>query len=366
MYITERFHNLELQNAQPSNSSVSIQGKILKETDPVKEYLFQYIDLLSPRTQILKIKNPAELNQIHLNGHDTYYNVNKINNIRKINEYLRTMNKRLPFGGTLVCCVETLDQRRERIFSKYPAVIFYIYYFLDFIVNRVFPKLFLTRTLYNKIKNGNNRVISLPEILGRLIFNGFNIIDTQKITNLTYIIATKETDPVTEKTPYDGMLLKLKKIGKNGKIITIYKLRTMYTFSEYLQKYVYEHNHLKNGGKFKDDFRITGWGKFLRKYWIDELPMIYNVLKGEMKIVGLRALTPHYLSLYNENITVKRSLIKPGLIPPFYADMPETLQEIMMSEEKYVDAYLKHPVRTDIVYFYKALENILLKGARSS
>jgi hypothetical protein len=366
VYRTERFHNLGFQNVQPSYSSGTLKDNFKKETDPVKDYLLRYVDLLSPKTLVLRIKDSAELNQVHLNGHDTFINVNKINNVRKINEYLNRMNKCLPPGGVHICCVETLEQRRERFFNKYPAYIVYLYYFLDFIVNRVFPKLHLTRNLYNKLRNGNNRVISLPEVLGRLVFNGFEIIDTKQIYNLTYIITQKEKDPVSDQVPADGMLLKIKKIGKDGKIITLYKIRTMYTFSEYLQKYVYEQNHLKNGGKFKDDFRITGWGKFLRKYWIDELPMFYNVLKGEMKIVGLRPLTPHYLSLYNENIITKRSLLKPGLVPPFYVDMPGTIQEIMDSEEKYVDSYLKHPYKTDCIYFYKALRNILLRGARSS
>ena len=57
---------------------------------------------------------------------------------------------------------------------------------------------------------------------------------------------------------------------------------------------------------------------------------------------------------------------KPGLIPPFYADMPKTLEEIMASEMRYLEAYEKHPFRTDIRYFFKAMWNILFKGARSN
>ncbi len=62
----------------------------------------------------------------------------------------------------------------------------------------------------------------------------------------------------------------------------------------------------------------------------------------------------------------KRLKVKPGLVPPYYADMPKTLDEIMDSEERYIDSYLKHPIKTDIVYLFKVFKNIFIKGKRSS
>ncbi len=59
----------------------------------------------------------------------------------------------------------------------------------------------------------------------------------------------------------------------------------MHPYSEYLQEYILERNGLDKGGKFKGDFRITGWGKILRRYWLDELLMIINLFKGDLKIV---------------------------------------------------------------------------------
>ena len=114
-------------------------------------------------------------------------------------------------------------------------------------------------------------------------------------------------------------------------------------------------NKLQGGGKIKDDFRISPEGRIFRKIWLDEIPMIYNVLKGEMKIVGVRPLSPHFYSLYDKNLQELRIQTKPGLIPPFYADMPETLDEIMASEKRYLKAYLKRPLYTDFSYFLKAL-----------
>ena len=94
--------------------------------------------------------------------------------------------------------------------------------------------------------------------------------------------------------------------------------------------------------------------------------MLYNWLKGDLKLVGLRPLSRHYLSLYKPELIEKRMKYKPGLIPPFYSDMPKTLNEIMESEEKYLYLYEKNPVQTDIKYFFRCIYNIIFKGARSS
>ncbi|MBI9054693.1 MAG: sugar transferase [Bacteroidales bacterium] len=166
--------------------------------------------------------------------------------------------------------------------------------------------------------------------------------------------------------PTYGPLVKLNRVGKNGKIIHVYKLRTMHPYAEYLQEYIYDKSALQEGGKFKDDFRITTLGKFFRKFWIDELPMLINFIRGEMKIIGVRPLSKHYFSLYSTELQEKRTKSKPGLIPPFYVDMPKTLDEIQASEMKYLIAQEKHPFLTDWKYFWKAVWNILFRRARSA
>ena len=140
----------------------------------------------------------------------------------------------------------------------------------------------------------------------------------------------------------------------------------MHPFSEYLQEYVFKKNNLQDGGKIKDDFRISPEGRFLRKFWLDELPMFYNFFKGEMKLIGVRPLSEHYFSLYTRELQMLRVKTKPGLIPPFYADMPVTLEEIIASEIKYLKSYQKRPFHTDFTYFFKSIYNILIKRKRSS
>ena len=143
-------------------------------------------------------------------------------------------------------------------------------------------------------------------------------------------------------------------------------MRTMAPYSEYLQGYVYEKNDLKSGGKLQDDFRITYWGRVFRKLWIDEIPMIYNLIKGEMKLVGVRPLSKHYFSLYPKDMQQLRTKYKPGLLPPYYVDLPKTLEDIVESERKYLTCYQKSPIWTDVKYFVLIFNNIIIKGARSS
>jgi len=68
----------------------------------------------------------------------------------------------------------------------------------------------------------------------------------------------------------------MKRVGKSNEILNIYKIRAIHPYSEYLQAYIHKENDLEKGGKLKDDFRITVWGKLFRKLWIDELPQSIN------------------------------------------------------------------------------------------
>jgi lipopolysaccharide/colanic/teichoic acid biosynthesis glycosyltransferase len=133
-----------------------------------------------------------------------------------------------------------------------------------------------------------------------------------------------------------------------------------------LQAYIHDRHSLKEGGKFNKDIRVTTTGRFLRKYWLDELPMILNLIKGEMKIVGVRPLSSHYFSLYSKELQEKRVKYKPGLLPPFYADMPRTLEEIQASEMKYLLSCEKSGIfMTDLKYMFLILKSILVHKARS-
>lgn len=290
----------------------------------------------------------------------------RLNNVRFINKYFEKINALLPFGGVFIACCETSITRKKRLLSSLFFPFNYILYTFDFLWHRVGPKLQPFRRLYFFMTKGRHRVFPFSEILGRLYSCGFEIVREEYIHGFCFFAVVKTN------TPYDilkasyGPIIQLKRVGKDGKLFAVYKLRTMHAYSEYLQPYIYQKNKLKEGGKFADDFRISSWGRFLRKYWLDELPMIINMIKGEIKLVGVRPLSPHYFSLYTPEMQALHIKVKPGLLPPFYTDMPETIEEVQESERKYIEAYLAHPFKTDWKYFWKIVYMILFRRKRSA
>ena len=88
--------------------------------------------------------------------------------------------------------------------------------------------------------------------------------------------------------------------GKDEKLFKMYKFRTMTDEKD------------ENGDLLPDEIRLTSFGKKLRSTSLDELPELFNILKGDMSIVGPRPLLVEYLPLYNET-QAKRHLVRPGL-----------------------------------------------------
>ncbi len=96
------------------------------------------------------------------------------------------------------------------------------------------------------------------------------------------------------------VLFKQERPGQSGKIFTLYKFRTMIDKKD------------ENGNLLPDGERLTSFGKLLRKTSLDELPEAFNILKGDMSVVGPRPLLVKYLPLYNEH-QKRRHEVRPGL-----------------------------------------------------
>ena len=96
------------------------------------------------------------------------------------------------------------------------------------------------------------------------------------------------------------ILFKQSRPGLNGKIFNIYKFRSMTSERD------------KEGLLLSDELRLTKFGKFLRSTSLDELPSLWNVLKGDMSLVGPRPLLVEYLSLYSIK-QARRHEVKPGI-----------------------------------------------------
>ena len=104
-----------------------------------------------------------------------------------------------------------------------------------------------------------------------------------------------------------------KRVGKNGKIFEMYKFRTMVVNAEELKEKLAHKNEMSGPMfKMKDDPRVTKVGKFIRKTSLDELPQLWNVLKGDMSLVGPRPSLPKEVKQF-EKWMFKRLTVKPGL-----------------------------------------------------
>lgn len=101
--------------------------------------------------------------------------------------------------------------------------------------------------------------------------------------------------------------------GKNNKLFKMYKFRSMISNAEELLEALICENEMDGPVfKIKEDPRITRVGRFIRKTSIDELPQLFNILMGDMSIVGPRPAIPHEVAEYNE-YQKQRLLVKPGL-----------------------------------------------------
>jgi lipopolysaccharide/colanic/teichoic acid biosynthesis glycosyltransferase len=293
-------------------------------------------------------------------------NLKPLNGIKELDLFLDAVNNRLAGDGIFICCVETLEQRARRLRHKFSPVLYYLFAIPDFLIRRVMPRLRLTRGLWQLLTRGANPPLSRAEALGRLCRAGFAIRQEKFAGNMLCIKAQRRSDPLPINGYGYGMIIALPRIGRDGKTFIVYKLRTMHPYSEFIQDYVYDLHDLETGGKMKHDFRVTSWGRVCRRIWIDELPMTINLFRGDMKIVGIRPLSEHYFNLYDDDMRSRRIKYKPGLLPPFYADMPAGLDEIQRSEMKYLDAWDKNHFSTDSRYFLKSIFNIVFRSARSN
>jgi len=350
-------------------SFIDLDAIIIEETDQetfnfIRKYFSQkkIHTLITSTTTVFNIYNQSRPK------YEVIINLKRINDIQFINKFFEAVNSKLNNGGLFIDWVETYSQRKARILKKFPWGLNYIIYTIDFIIKRIFPKLNLTKQIYFFITRGQNRVLSKAETFGRLYSCGFEIVEEQFINNRLFFVFRKIKEPLFDYHPTYGPIIKLKRIGKNGQVIGVFKLRTMHAYSEYLQGYIYDKYNLEAGGKFKNDFRVTTLGKICRALWIDELPMLINVfILRNMKIVGVRPLSNHYFSLYSEELRQKRIKFKPGLVPPYYAQFPtpKTLEEIQENELNYLNEYEKNRFTTDFKYFFKAFYNIIFRKARS-
>jgi len=343
--------------------------KLILNEAGLKAYNFfgRYVD------DVTSIKNLVIPKGKILSGYSNFNEVkniillNRVNNFRQINKQFEEVNCKLPENGILMGSFEAFSARCKTKFINNSPILEKIYCGFDFVINRVLPKLPYLKSLYFSVTKGRNRSLSKAEVLGRLVSCGFEIIDYETIGGLNYFTAKKVKEPSYDMNPSYGPLFKMQRVGKNGKIIGVYKFRTMHPYSEYLQDYVLKLNGYAESGKPANDFRLVPWGKMLRRFWLDELPQLINVVKGELKLVGVRPVSQRYFQDIPKDIQELRLKQKPGCIPPYVAlNRKGSVESVLQSEKEYLEEKIKNPYFTDTKYFFKAIYNIVFKNKRSA
>lgn len=153
-------------------------------------------------------------------------------------------------------------------------------------------------------------------------------------------------------------LFKQERLTKDGKVFTMYKFRTMIENAEQMGTGLFS---------YTDDFRVTKVGKFLRKTSLDELPQLFNVIKGDMSIVGPRPPVSYELGNYEElNDEYKRRFtVLPGITGFAQVSGRNELpwDEKVKYDNQYIDLFNKYGVLIDFKIIFMTVFNVLkMKG----
>ena len=143
------------------------------------------------------------------------------------------------------------------------------------------------------------------------------------------------------------ILFKQERPGLNGKIFTMYKFRSMTNMKN------------KDGKLLSDEERLPRFGKILRATSLDEIPEIFNVLKGEMSLVGPRPLLVEYLPRYNE-FQARRHEVKPGITGWAQINGRNTIswENKFKYDVEYVD---KYDLIFDLKIIYLTLKKVIIR-----
>ncbi|HEY9626031.1 MAG TPA: sugar transferase [Coleofasciculaceae cyanobacterium] len=147
--------------------------------------------------------------------------------------------------------------------------------------------------------------------------------------------------------------------GLNGKTFRIWKFRSMVKDADRLKHLV--HNEAKgNIFKNRNDPRITRVGRFLRKTSLDELPQFWNVLKGEMSLVGTRPPTVDEVMKY-ERHHFQRLVVKPGITGEWQANGRSTVEDFEQIVQMDLAYQEKWSVAYDFILIFKTIKAVLVK-----
>ena len=157
------------------------------------------------------------------------------------------------------------------------------------------------------------------------------------------------------------IVFKQTRVGLRGRQFSLYKFRTMIADAEQLKKQLEAENEADGPAfKIKEDPRVTSVGKFLRKSGLDELPQLFNILKGEMSLIGPRPPLPEETKSY-KRWQLRRLSVKPGL-SCFWQIKPDRnsikFEKWMELDLAYIDNW---SLRLDFIILLKTIKTVFLR-----
>ena len=309
------------------DASFNDSGFILENNTPVFDVCG--IPVVANIESIIGWIRTASLDEIYINVE----NMSMLPNASELIEELEDM------GVTVNINIPTLENLLAD--SKYNNI--------NCVVESEYPMAQLAPTVISQSKLALKRVI---DILGGLVGS---------LLSLPIILLV--AIPLKIESP-GPLIFKQQRVGKNGRIFNIYKIRSMYKDAEERKKALMEQNKM-DGHMFKmdNDPRITKVGKFIRKTSIDELPQFWNVLKGDMSLVGTRPPTVDEFEKY-ESHHKRRLSMKPGITGKWQVSGRSDIQdfeEVVKLDCEYIDEW--SPM-LDIQILFKTVGVVLThKGA---
>jgi lipopolysaccharide/colanic/teichoic acid biosynthesis glycosyltransferase len=351
----------EIPNESKFQKESQIIDAIKKDAgNNVLIFINQYLASRYQSTILFTSNKRSVFDELDFNNIRAIINLQVVNKHKQINDFFRSINTLLPDAGLYIGCFEPYYIRKRKIEKRFGKIPTKMLWTFDFVFNRVIPRLKVAEKMHYFVTRKNYQVIDISEALGRLIFCGFEIVEYTEIDDKIYFVVIKTGEPKVNDKVSNGPFFQMKRVGKNGKLIEVYKLRTMHPYSEYLQKYMIQRNGYNEFGKVNRDYRVTVWSKIIRKLYLDEIPQLINVLKGDMNLVGVRPLSQVSYNLLPEDLKIERIKYKPGCIPPYIALGTKGLDGVLEAERIYLNEMKNGPLKTNFKYFFKSVFNLLL------
>ncbi len=183
---------------------------VLKKHSSMEVYRFisEQLDLQKySRSILFCTREMSRTNDVDFDNLRAIINLKRLNYAKDIDEHLRALNTLLPDGGIYIGRAETYWERKKRIKRLWGKRLGAAVWIIDSIINRAFARMRVVEHIYRWITGGTFHMLSNTEMLGRLFYCGFSLIDTIRVDGLEYFSVIKTKEPSTAPPPSNAYVI---------------------------------------------------------------------------------------------------------------------------------------------------------------